>query len=84
MEEITKVIHEFILSEFLPGEDAGELRNDTPLLTGGILDSITVLKLVAFLEDRFQITIDAYDAGSGDFDTIGQIARLVGGKLVSA
>jgi acyl carrier protein len=84
MEETTKVIHEFILREFLPGEDPGELQDDTPLISGGILDSITTLKLVAFLEDTFRITINAYEAGSGNLDTIDQIAALVNEKLVGA
>ena len=53
MEEIAKAVHGFILSEFLPGEDPAELTEGTPLITGGILDSITTLKLVVFLEERF-------------------------------
>jgi acyl carrier protein len=84
MQETKKTIHDFILYEFVPGEDPAELQDDTPLITGGILDSITTLKLVAFLEDTFGITIDAYEAGSGNLDTIDQIAALVNGKLVGA
>ena len=40
MEDIAKVVQNFILREFLPGEDSNELTDRTPLITGGILDSL--------------------------------------------
>jgi hypothetical protein len=49
MNEITQAIHDYILREFLPGEDPAELTDATPLITGGVLDSISTLKLVVFL-----------------------------------
>jgi acyl carrier protein len=77
MDEIAELIHDFILREFLPGESPGELTERTPLITGGVLDSISTLKLVTFLEDRFGITVEAYEAGVDRLDTIHQIAELV-------
>jgi len=84
MEEITKVVHEFILREFLPGEHPDELSDRTPLISGGILDSITTLKMVTFLEDEFGITIEAYEAGVDNLDSIDQIAALVAKKKNAA
>jgi acyl carrier protein len=80
MEGMSASIHDFILREFLPGEDPRELTDQTPLITGGILDSISMLKLVTFLEDRFGITIEAHEAGVVHLDTIEQIAALVAAK----
>jgi acyl carrier protein len=84
MEEIAKAVHGYILSEFLPGEDPAELTEATPLITGGILDSITTLKLVVFLEERFDITVEAHEAGVEHLDSISQIARLVAEKKAAA
>jgi acyl carrier protein len=84
MDEVQSVIHDFILREFLPGEDPGELKDDTQLITGGILDSIRTLKLVTFLEDRFEIRIEAYEAGVEHLDTIRSIAELVEAKKSAA
>ena len=53
MDEIKSVVRDYILREFLPGEEPGELTDRTPLITGGILDSISTLKLVVFLEEQF-------------------------------
>lgn len=84
MKNITQLVHEFILREFLPGEDPSELTDQTPLITGGILDSISTLKLVTFLEDHFGITVEAYEAGVDHLDTIDQIAALVAEKKDAA
>jgi acyl carrier protein len=84
MEDIEKVVHGYILNEFLPGEDPGELTDRTPLITGGILDSITTLKLVVFLEEHFGITVEAHEAGVEHLDSIAQIARLIAVKKQAA
>ncbi len=84
MDEISRVVRDFILREFLPGEDPDELTGQTPLITGGILDSITSLKLVTHLEDRFGITIEAHEAGVDHLDTIERIAALVIEKSCAA
>ena len=84
MEDIEKVVHGYILNEFLPGEDPRELTDRTPLITGGILDSITTLKLVVFLEEHFNIRIEAYEAGVEHLDSIAQIAALVESKRAAA
>jgi acyl carrier protein len=80
MQAIETVVRDYILREFLPGEDPAELTADTPLITGGILDSISTLKLVVFLEERFAVTVEAHEAGVEHLDSVGQIARLIADK----
>jgi acyl carrier protein len=80
MMEIEPIVRAYILREFLPGEDPSELTEDTPLITGGILDSISTLKLVVFLEEHFGITVEAHEAGVEHLDSVGQITRLVAEK----
>ena len=70
-------IRQFILSEFLPGESPSNLRDDTPLRTSGILDSVATLRLVSFIEEQFGIEVDAHEAGVENFDRIEDIAAFV-------
>jgi acyl carrier protein len=77
MQEISQSVKEYILKEFLPGEDPNELTEATPLVTGGILDSLATLKLVAFLEERFGITIKAHEADVEHLNTISDITKLL-------
>ena len=81
MQEVKQAIKEYILEEFLPGENPAELTDSTPLITGGILDSLGTIKLVVFLEERFQIQIQAHETMVDYLDTISDIAQLVSSKL---
>ena len=80
MDDVESTIRDFILSEFLPGEDPSELTAQTPLITGGILDSISTLKLVVFLEEKFGITVEAHEAGVEHLDSVQQIVQLIAEK----
>ena len=74
------IIKDYILQEFLPGEDPAELTDTTPLITGGVLDSIATVKLVMFLEERFSITLQAHETDPDYLNTIDVIAKLIESK----
>ena len=79
-EDIKQTVKAFILTEFLPGEDPDELKDDTPLITGGVLDSIATLKLVLFLEERYGVTLEAHEVDPEHLDTTADIVKLVRSK----
>ena len=79
-EAISTAVKQFILDEFLPGEDPDELTPNTPLITSSILDSVGTLKLVAFLEERFDIGLAAHEADVEFLNTIADIVKLVESK----
>ena len=83
MTEIGSTVKQYILNEFLPGEDASELTETTPLITGGILDSLATMKLVMFLEEHYGITMQAHEADAEHLDTIALIEQLVQAKAKS-
>lgn len=77
MDPISVNVKAFILEQFLPGADPAELTESTPLITGGILDSIATLRLVAFLEEQYGVALEAHEASVDYLDTLSQIAQLV-------
>jgi acyl carrier protein len=80
MSDVSETVRQYILNEFLPGESPELLTNATPLVTGGILDSIATLKLASFLEQRFNIELQAHEMSVDHLDTIADIVRLVESK----
>jgi acyl carrier protein len=82
-DEIRAQVKQFLLDTFLPGENPDELTDQTPLISGGILDSIATLKLVMFLEEKFQISLEAHEADREHLDTLADIAALVRHKRAS-
>jgi acyl carrier protein len=77
MGPVGRTVKEFILSEFLPGEDPEELTESTPLLNSGILDSLATLKLSTFLEDEVDIQMEAHELDEDHIGSIGAIEQLV-------
>lgn len=80
MEDTKNTVKTYILNEFLPGEDPALLTDSTPLVTGGILDSLATLKLVAFLQDQFQIEIEPHETSVEYMDRLADIVQLVDSK----
>lgn len=77
MNEITTEVKQFIMDEFLPGEDPAELTTSTPLVSGGILDSIALTRLTLFLEERFNVVLKPHEVTSEYLDTLDRITQLV-------
>jgi acyl carrier protein len=81
MEKTKETVAAFILNQFLPGVSPDELTDTTPLITGGILDSLATLQLVTFLEEQYGIKIEAHEADVDHLNTISDIAELVHSKM---
>lgn len=79
-ETIEATVKDFIMREFLPDEDPAELTASTPLITGGILDSIATMKLVLFMEERYGVRLEAHETDPEHLDTITDIAGLIRSK----
>ncbi len=83
MDDVKQVIRSYIVSEYLPGESPDNLKDDTPLRTSGILDSVATLGLVSYIEQQFGIQVEAHETGIETFDRLEDIAALVKRKRVS-
>lgn len=81
MDDIIPVVKRYILDEFLPGENPDELTESVPLITDGILDSLATLRLVSFLEECYNIELQAHETSVDYLNTLTDIAALVRSKL---
>lgn len=75
--QIKDIVKDYILREFLPGESRDSLDDSTPLITGGVLDSIATIKLIAFLEERFGVQIEPSEMNADYLNFLPDIANLV-------
>ena len=70
-------IREFIVEEFMPDMSADELDDDFDLQTGGAVDSLGLLKLVAWLESEFGVSVDESELGPDSLRTVDSIKQFV-------
>lgn len=70
-----EAIRRYIQREFL--EDSPEIADDHPLLETGILNSLGVMRLVAFAEREFQVRIPNADVNARNFSSIRAFAAYI-------
>jgi acyl carrier protein len=80
VDTIQATVKAYILEQFLRDANPDDLTPETPLIAGGILDSLATVRLAAFLEERFKIELQAYDINEDNLGSLDQIAALVRSK----
>ncbi len=77
MDDLKHVIRAYVVKEYLEEGDDRVVTDDTPLITGGIVDSFSMVSLKRFLERTYGIAIPDAEATPDAFDTVTRIAALV-------
>jgi acyl carrier protein len=75
MDDLKRVIRDYVIREYL--EEGESVDVNTPLITGGIVDSFSMVSLKRFLERKFGIQIPDAEATPAAFDSVNNIADLV-------
>jgi len=76
MEDLKDVILKYVSDEYLE-EGNDPITYDTPLISGGIVDSFSMVSLKRFLENKYKISIPDGDATPEAFDSVNKIVALV-------
>jgi acyl carrier protein len=75
--EYAQAVKEFVLKEFLPDVPADDLADDLDLMANGVIDSLGLLKVIAWLEDRYGVDTDAVDLDPESFTSVAAIAAFL-------
>jgi acyl carrier protein len=75
MEDLKRVIQDYVVREYM--EEGDSIDVNTPLITGGIVDSFSMVSLKRFLERKYAIQIPDAEATPAAFDSVNNIADLV-------
>ncbi|MCD6332836.1 MAG: acyl carrier protein [Bacteroidales bacterium] len=76
---LKQTILDYVIDEYAEEDD--EVTFDTPLISGGLVDSFSMVSLKRFLEVQYKISIPDDRATPEAFDTVNSIASLVAGYL---
>ena len=77
---IAERIREFIVERF-PLAKRRTIGNDDSLLDGGVIDSLSVLEIVTFIETDLGVTLADDEMTSENFESISALADLVHARL---
>ncbi|MFT5165470.1 MAG: acyl carrier protein [Saprospiraceae bacterium] len=77
---IEQSLRTYLLANFYVGNHES-LTSDTPLLTSGILDSISALQMVDFIEESYGIEFEAHEVDEENLRSIKTIADFIRAKI---
>lgn len=77
VEQAEQAIRKYLAEEMLRDRDVSQLDSDYPLLDEGAIDSMDLQRLVAFLEESFDVLVPDECLVPENFESIGAIARLI-------
>ncbi len=77
MSDIKEAVLKYVKNEYLDEDDDRDVTYDTPLISGGIVDSFSMVSLKRFLETEYNIQIPDAKATPDAFDTVNRIAILL-------
>jgi acyl carrier protein len=70
-------INDYISRELVQDQALLPLANSASLLETGIIDSLSLLRLVLFIQQRFGIAVDDVDLVPENFDTVDAIGAYL-------
>jgi acyl carrier protein len=78
-DDLEKIINEFVVSNFLFGDDT-LVSPETSFIEGGVIDSTGILELITFIEDTFQFKIEDHEIIPENLDSIRKLAVFIARK----
>jgi acyl carrier protein len=82
--EIKEKIRQFIMEELKQLSEDGNvdyLEDDTSLIESGLVDSMMILSLLAFLEENFNVFLSKDEFNPENFGTVIKISEMVAQKI---
>ena len=79
---IESVLERFIIDDLIIGVSRNKIDPNESLIANGVIDSLAILQLIAFIEERFGVTIDDSEVTPDNFQTINVMKALIEEKLL--
>jgi acyl carrier protein len=78
--EVKEKVRAFVL-EYAADRGVTEVKDDEPILTNNIIDSLGSLRMIDFLETAFPLTIEDTDMLPENFQTLNDVEIFINRKL---
>jgi acyl carrier protein len=80
VEQIGATLREYVRSRYAGGASGHALEPEDDLLESSVIDSMGVVELTSFIEERFGVTVEGEEIVPDNFRSLGAMTRLVAAK----
>ena len=81
MEGVEEILRAFIAENILYSSNGYPHADDVSFLETGVIDSMGVMELVLFIEERFDVKTEDQEIVPENFDSIRSLANYIRGKM---
>lgn len=82
--QIDVQVRRFLAENFILDNEGADLHEDESLTQSGVLDSMGVLELIMFVEERFGVSVPDEDTRPENLDSVARIVNYVSTRLAAA
>jgi acyl carrier protein len=75
--DVETAIERFVIDEIMLGDSNTKIDPNESLISSGVLDSLALLRLIAFLEEQMGVTVDDSEVIPENFETINEIKSFI-------
>ncbi len=75
--DVETAIERFIVDEIMLGDSNTKIDPNESLISSGVLDSLALLRLIAFLEEQMGVTVDDSEVIPENFESINEIKSFI-------
>ncbi len=80
MSDLSKQVREYIVENFMIGQDESELTNNQSFLETGLLDSTGILEVIGFLEETFEFDVEDEEMIPENLDSVDNLVGYINRK----
>jgi acyl carrier protein len=77
---VRAALREFVVDRLAAASGRSDIGDEDDLIDSGVIDSLGIFQLVAFLEERFGVTVADEEITPENFGTLLAIERLVAAR----
>ncbi len=78
--QISASVREFIVENFLLGEEDDDFTNNRSFLESGLIDSMGILELISFVEDTYEVEIADDELVPENLDSVDRVTKFIQSK----
>jgi acyl carrier protein len=78
--ELEKHIRQYVAENLLYVDEDFKYDNDTSFINEGLIDSMGVMELVAYVQSEFDITVEQQEMTPDNFDSVNKLVTFIRGK----
>jgi len=76
-QQIARTILDYITREYADALQGATIDATSPLISSGLIDSLSMISLKVFLDQTYRLRIPEADASAETFDTVAGIVKML-------